>query len=389
MLTVRDIPSIKGLKDICIRAGRCFADNAIRWPYVAEEYELDQWLKGGEVVFITGINRRWTDDDFARLVGVLKRKNAAAIVVLTGSKHMPELKGTWLRLCDENQMPLLEQPYNLPMVTVTERISNAIVQDTFAQRSKQWFIQQLADSGIPPEAMTLEQAKHTGLPVDVNLSVAMLIPDKEQIGDLEAWLFLFREFLAQQKSPFPVVEYRNGWLLCLTESDSPEQKDSLKGWDLLMNRLTHQGLIASIGVSNGHSLEGFYRMVCEARQCAEFAARHFPGQLHHHQTFGLQRLFASVENTELLYDFCRRYLGVFFLSADSDMIAIKQTVTDYFNNLCSLRKTAETLRIHRNTVCYRLNKFEALTHLSLNDPNTRLCVQNALLMEVFILPHHD
>lgn len=260
MLTVRDIPTIQGLKDVQIRAGQQYADNHIRWPYIAEEYQLDPWLKGGEVVFITGINRHWSEDDLAKLVDVLKHKDAAALVVLTGSKHIPKLQNSWLALCEEKQLPLLEQPYSLPMVTVTERISNAIVQDTFAQRSKQWFIQQLIDSRIPPETITLEQAKQIGFPIDLNLSVAMIIPSGEHSTDLEAWYFALCEYLSQRQSPFPVIEYRNGWILCLPQPTTDKHPCSIENWEKLHRYLQTHNLMCSIGVSDGYQIAELSRM---------------------------------------------------------------------------------------------------------------------------------
>ncbi|MCE0495685.1 PucR family transcriptional regulator [Vibrio salinus] len=389
MLTVRDIPNIQGLSDIKIIAGQNHVENRIRWPYVAEEYQLEPWLKGGEVVFITGINRCWYDDDFSRLIDILKLKNAAAVIVLTGSKHIPSLKQSWRDLCDEKQVPLLEQPYHLPMVTVTERISNAIIQDTFSQRSKQWFIQQLIDARLPSENTTIDQAGQMGFPTDVNLSVALVLPGSEPDTNTDAWYFALCEFLTRHKSPFPVIEYRAGWILCLPQLTTDPLPYSIEIWEELQFFLKSHQFEASIGVSDGSRIEYLPRMVSEARQSAAFASQHIPGQVHHYQSFGLQRLFASVEDTDLLYDFCRRYLGDCFLCQEEELVTVKQTMIHYFNNLCSLRKTAESLNIHRNTVTHRLNKFKSLTHLSLNEPNTRLCVQNALLMEAFILPKYD
>lgn len=389
MLTVRDIPAIQGLSDMQIRAGHCFANQSIRWPYIAEEHQLGPWLKGGEVVFITGINRSWSHDDFAQLVQVLKDKKAAALIVLIGSKYIPDLQPSWVDICEENQLTLLEQPYYLPMVTVTERISNAIVQDTFSQRSRQWFFQQLIDSNKPPEAITLERARQIGLPVTSELSVAMILTAQENQQELELWDFVLSEFMVRSHSPFPVIDYQDGWILCLPKSEHHMTGLQLGGWEQLLNELRAHHLVAFIGVSDGESIAQLSRMVWQAKQAALSAREKCLAHVHHYHTLDLQRLFAAIENTELLYDFCRRYLGRCFLSEDHEITIIKQTVASYFTQLCSLRKTAKSLAIHRNTVTHRLNKFTQLTQLALDEPTTRLCVQNALLIEAYLLHQNE
>lgn len=52
----------------------------------------------------------------------------AGLVILTGDAYIGRLPAALLKLADQQQLPLLEQPYSLPMVTVTEVIGRAIVQ---------------------------------------------------------------------------------------------------------------------------------------------------------------------------------------------------------------------------------------------------------------------
>ncbi|WP_413284247.1 PucR family transcriptional regulator [Vibrio sp. MA40-2] len=388
MITVRDIPTIKGLESIRIRAGAEFADKAIRWPYLAEDHELDPWLVGGEVIFITGINRSWTDDEFICLLHSAKNKNAAAIILLTGSAHISALNLDWVTLANEHQLPLLEQPFSLPMVVVTERLSNAIIQSTFAQRSKEWFLTQLVENPTETEAIALEQARDIGLPHDSELSMAMVLPNTSASKSIESWKFILREFIAEQKSPFPVIEYRTGWLLCLVK-DHDNNQAKMEAWQHLHSMLQSKQLLSSIGVSDGFTLSKLNRLAFQAKQCTEFIHRHFRGQVFHYKTFGLQQLFAAVDDIERLHDFCHRYLGPYYQLNGEDVGQVKQTLRCYFTNLCSVRSTASDMGIHRNTVTARIQKFEQRTHLSLDDAGNRLAIQNALVIESFILPQTE
>lgn len=384
MLTVRDIPHIDELCSMVIRAGLESTNRAIRWPYIAEDHELSPWLKGGEVIFITGINREWNLEHFRRLVEISLQCHASAIVVLTGSLHIPNLEPKWVDICNKAKIPLIEQPYSLPIVTVTERLSNAIIQDSFSQRSKQWFIQQLATSNSPTQPIAMNQAQALGLDVLTELTVAMLLPKNSSINMNGSGLFVISEFLLRYNSPFPITEFYNGWLLIVPTDHMKCASFTSKGgeiWQQFKDELEQHQVDVSIGLSDGYALDQINQMAYEARQCAGFAQEQSQNGIYHYRSFGLHQLFAAIGDTQLQRDFCARYLGVFQHNQHSESETIKSTLRCYFEQLCSLRSTASHLGVHRNTITARLHKFEQLTGLSLNDHTHRLGIQNALLIE--------
>ncbi|MHA2937307.1 PucR family transcriptional regulator ligand-binding domain-containing protein [Vibrio sp. RC27] len=389
MLTVRDIPQIEGLNSMVIQTKSENVNRAIRWPYIAEDHNLSPWLKGGEVIFVTGINRQWTDHQFSQLVDTALRCHAPAIVVLTGSIHIPILNKTWCHICEQAGIALIEQPYSLPMVTVTERLSNAIIQDTFSQRSKQWFIQQLIHSSthVPPIALT--QARTLGLDCDVELTVAVLRTELPNDTVNESSVFVMQEFLLRYQSPFPITEIHNGWVLIVPTQSFDQPSYSEKGleiWHALKHDLSQHQLIVSIGLNDGGTLVDINRVTYQARQCADVANNSNQNGVYHHRSFGLQQLFAAVDDVQLKHDFCARYLGSLYRNQDIDSVTLKTTLRCYFEQLGALRQTASVLNVHRNTVTSRLHRFEAITGLSMTDATHRLGIQNALLIERAMFP---
>ena len=55
-LTIADVLALPGLESMRLRAGAAALDNVVRWPYVAENSGIAEWVLGGELVFVTGIN---------------------------------------------------------------------------------------------------------------------------------------------------------------------------------------------------------------------------------------------------------------------------------------------------------------------------------------------
>jgi hypothetical protein len=126
-LRCHDISNLPGLNSIRLQGGINAADNQVRWPYVAENRSFKNWIKGGELVFVTGISRHRDPANLAECLYEGKACNISGLVVLTGDAYINRLPASLYKLADKLELPLFEQPYSLPMVTVTETISRAIV----------------------------------------------------------------------------------------------------------------------------------------------------------------------------------------------------------------------------------------------------------------------
>jgi len=126
-LRCRDIPSLPGLEAIRLRGGSDAADNTVRWPYVAENRSFKEWVKGGELVFVTGISRHRSPQNLAECLYEGKACAISGLVVLTGDAYIGQLPNSLCALADQLAIPLFEQPYSLPMVEVTEAVGRAIV----------------------------------------------------------------------------------------------------------------------------------------------------------------------------------------------------------------------------------------------------------------------
>ncbi|WP_339807308.1 PucR family transcriptional regulator ligand-binding domain-containing protein [uncultured Marinobacter sp.] len=126
-LRCRDIPKLPGLESIKLRGGSTATNNPVRWPYVAENRSFRDWVKGGELVFVTGISRHRSPQNLAECLYEGKECGISGVIVLTGEAYIGQLPNTLSRLADKLSMPLFEQPYSLPMVEVTESIGRAIV----------------------------------------------------------------------------------------------------------------------------------------------------------------------------------------------------------------------------------------------------------------------
>lgn len=351
---------------------------------MAENREISPWLIGGELIFVTGINLRRTDADFCRLIDEAIAKAAAGILILTHSDYIAAIPDAVLDYAHRYDFALLEQPYSLPMVQVTELICNALLKAELGRHSLRHFISQLIEVPATPVSFIAQQAHELELDADQPLNVGLISPETD-IQDDGRWQFALNQWLHQRHGPYPPLPYASGWYLLLP-LDSPQSlSEQQQHWRVLIRELNQQGLRASLGVS--HCAEGLVALskaARQARQAQRFARQHSSSQLQHYQELGLNRLFAAIDDQDLLVSFCREQLGELFLDQHPQSVVLKHTLQCYFEHLGGLRQSAAALGIHRNTLNLRLEKAAKICRVDFNNAQQRLALQNALQLETFI-----
>ncbi|RBW43593.1 hypothetical protein DS885_13180 [Psychromonas sp. B3M02] len=383
MIKVQSLSLIPGLEEITLRAGQQGAENVIRWPYVAENNDIGDWISGGELIFVTGLNWQWQTEDFIKLIHLGKQKQASGLVILTNSPYIKNIPAQVLTVAEEIGFPIFEQPYSLPMVKVTELLSNSIIKSDLAHQSTRALMEHLLTSSSPAE-MTLIKAGEFGINTTGAFSIAMVVPKRLEKGDLSHCQFLLNQFLSDHQSEFPLLEYHQGWLLSFP-LQLDQQEQSLSKWNTLYKTLNQHGVSCNIGVSEGQGIQQLRRATQQAIQTVDFARYQETNHVFHYQYLGILQLFSGIEDYAQLNLFCRNNLGELYNRFDKQSELLKSTLSCYFKHLGSARQTASALNIHRNTLTHRLKRIELLTKNNLSDSQQRLCLQNALAMERLIL----
>lgn len=252
--------------------------------------------------------------------------------------------------------------------------------DDLKNKSAKWFIQHLASSLYVTD-LDLNKASELGINPNQALSIAFINLVDVESSSIITCQYLIEQFAREHKSPLPITEYHHGWLAVIPRIEQSESK-TLEFWQLLQDRLLENEYPSKIGVSDANTLERFSVSASQAMQSSAFGGG---GNLIHYNSLGIAQIFTKIENKNDLKYFCQQQLGNAFNSEDKQIKVLKLTLHCYFENLCSLRKTANELKIHRNTLTNRLEKFESLVGQDLNNAQQRLNIQTALLAERFLI----
>lgn len=162
-LSVREILQLPRLQALRLRAGGAGVQRSVRWPYLAQDASIAEWVRGGELVFVTGINTPHDEGDLLRRVREAHASDCAGLVILTGPLYIQRIPDRVLAEADRLGLPLIEQPYALPLVEVTEAIGSALVQAQMLGRSRQQLVKHLLEGDIADATVLEQRAQALGL----------------------------------------------------------------------------------------------------------------------------------------------------------------------------------------------------------------------------------
>ncbi|HEX6547953.1 MAG TPA: GAF domain-containing protein [Candidatus Dormibacteraeota bacterium] len=136
----------------------------------------------------------------------------------------------------------------------------------------------------------------------------------------------------------------------------------------------------SAGIGNlATSVDALARSHLEARQALRLSRRAgVRARVTSYRSLGAFRLLLEVQSPEVLRGFVEEVLGPLLKYSESRETPLLETLEALAGARWVRRAAARALAIHINSMSYRIERIEALTGLSLDDPETRVAIAIAL-----------
>ncbi len=401
-LSVEEILRLPGLESLALRAGARNVHRSVRWSYVAENVGIADWVMGGELVFVTGINHSRDEANLLQLVHEGVASGIAGIVILTGDEFIQRIPESVVHLAEVEGLPLIEQPYALKMVIVTHLIGTALVQMTQVKTSRRDILGQLLSGDYPSLDIVRRRAQHLELPLEVprrlvalRLSGVDTLFQQHEPEEAERALQLTRQRLLdhleswQQERPerLPVVIQGDLFVLLLADAERAELH-------ALAAELQQElaPLRAYLGLSaRADSCAEFPRALLEARQALDVAeGMQAPGGFCDYRELGVLRLLRAIPDRAVVEQFMKDTLGPLHETGRKQPHLLIETLDALVQENGNALKAAQRLGIHRNTLNQRIARIEALSGQSLDDAQFRLNTSVALLIwRMSTAPRHE
>ncbi|MGY2044458.1 PucR family transcriptional regulator [Pseudomonas pergaminensis] len=394
-LTIAEVLALPGLESMHLRAGAAGLENGVRWPYVAENSGIAEWVLGGELVFVTGINHPRDEANLLQLLDEACQRQVAGLVILTGPAYIQAIPQRLLEAAEAAGMPLIEQPYSLKMVLVTQAIGSALIQSEQLGRSRHDVLERLLTGDYQSLDLLLHRGVQLGLTLAGHWQVVQLQLEGSELlfaqGDaayVEAQLAWQHDAISrrlrQLSAGLPVLGRAGQWTLLLPAPDAVAalaNRQQLAGWLNPLNlRLAPLKLFIGLSAA-AHPPARLAQAQDEARQ-ALAAARRFSERagLCVYDELGMLKLLSGVRDRALLDHFLNERLGPLLRHDAHHGPSLMPTLEAWFHENGNLVAAAQRLVVHRNTLTHRIQRIEALCGLTLDNAYDRLDIGIALMI---------
>lgn len=394
-LTLADVLALPGLESMHLRAGAAGLDNRVRWPYVAENSGIAEWVLGGELVFVTGINHPRDETNLLQLLEEACERQVAGLVILTGPAYIQAIPQRLLDAAEAAGMPLIEQPYSLKMVLVTQAIGSALIQSEQLGRSRHDVLERLLTGDYQSLDLLLHRASQLGMALAGHWQVVQLQLEGSELlfaqGDAASVeVQLARQHdgisrrLRQLSAGLPVLGRAGQWTMLLPAPDAVAalaNRQQLANWLNPLNlRLAPLKLFIGLSAA-AHPPARLAQGQDEARQ-ALTAARRFSERagLCVYDELGVLKLLSGVRDRALLDQFLNERLGPLLRHDLHHGPSLMPTLEAWFHENGNLVAAAQRLAVHRNTLTHRVQRIEALCGLTLDNAYDRLDIGIALMI---------
>ena len=393
-LALDEILHLPGLQEMTVRAGARNLQRRVRWPYVAENEGIAEWVMGGELVFVTGINHPRGEANLLRLVEDGEAVGIAGMVILTGGTFIQTIPPAVIARAEQLGLPLIEQPYALKMVIVTHLIGTALVQMSQVRRSRNDILGQLLSGDYPSLAIARQRAAHLELALDEPRRVVALrllhvepLFERHGLAEGERLWQATRQALEDQleawcrERPGTVTAQLPGDLQVLLLADAADLPLTLAALHRQLSTVVGE-LALYMGLSSLAGDCAHYRQaLSEARQALDVAQHLRPANgFCDFSELGVLRLLQGIVDRSLIDDFVTQTLGPLIAPGRKQPHVLVHTLDALLKENGNGLKAAQRLGLHRNTINQRIQRIEQLSGQSLDDPLFRMNASVAMLV---------
>lgn len=402
LITCESILKLPYLEKMTLVAGKSGINKVIRWIHVVESPQVSEWVKGGELLFITGVVIKNDVGILLKFVNDLIDRNLSGLVINTGP-YIKETPREVKELADKFDFPIFELPFEVKLIDVTQSISRAIFMNKVEHESMHSFMKEIimGDSLFTDEI--LNRASAYGY--NPNKIYCAFVVDIDN----------FKNFIKQNKinEEDTIIEIKqnieqiilsvmNKWnrkVLYVIQGDSiilmmpirevrdKHDETAAIGEDIIKSvQEKLKNLTVSIGIGNKWSeLKDLRKSVSQAQKalkiikiCGEKSS------LREYRKLGIYRIFFDGNRQSEMKEIYYETLGKLIDYDSKNETNLVKTLEAYLSEGANLGKAAEKLFIHRNTMKYRMSRMEEILECNLRDINTLFDFNEALKIGKFL-----
>ncbi len=400
MASCKEIIELPSLRKLKLLGGREGLDRAVRWVHYIDLPDVLPWVRGGELLFITGIGLDHDENRLLELIRAIAKKNLAGLVISIGP-FMPVVPAAAIKLADELKFPLFELPWKVKLVEVTQEVSKYLVMRQIEEKSFNDLLENIIFDPVYEIPTLIRRAAYYGYDLSKPHQVGIV-----RAGNFESFLNEHHDEVAlmKLKERFEQIvrellnrHFRKS--LSMGRTDSlifmiPEKADDLNNQKgnvpVAQEIIDHcqkklPGLAVNIGLGNfftelKHAKTSFDQAQL-ALKFADFVGE--KNQVFQYTDLGVHKLLLELDGP-ILEAYYQDTIGPLADYDKAHNMELVNTLLSYLQESGNAMQTAKKLFIHKNTLAYRLQKIEKITGKNLAGMHDRVTLQMGLIIGSYL-----
>ena len=361
-------------------AGKGGLYNVVSWVHIIEDVEVSQFLNGNELVFTTGIgNIGKGSEAMISYIAALIESNASALVINIGP-YISKVDRKIIEYCDEKNFPLYVCPWETRLVDVTRGLCEKIFNSETNEKS---LVSNVKDYIFyPAERKRIQEIlERRGLQRDINYCVIFVGIDTSlrsvESDNQSLEIYARREIEKTQSGKYVLFWYERKLVIVTAGMSDSGQKELMNS--LLYYSNTRKRLYIAVS-SNEESLNSLDVNFERARDIYSMCVKKNVDILYYN-TLGIEKVLLSVKDKKVLNEIERTTLGGLIQYDKNNGTDLYDFLKIYIDNDGSVKKTADDLFIHRNTVNYKISKIENIINMDITKLDNLLLIKMVLDIE--------
>lgn len=369
VIKVRDLSKLNYLSNCKLVGGVDGLSKEVRWFWVCYTKEVSRWVKGKEIVFVTGVVD-WSEQDIQELMSQFYENNISAVVMLLEAYKLktPQIM---IDLANQYSIPLFELTEEIRVVDVTQSLARILLQSRSIEDQMGEVLRNCIFGHEIDFARNAQNLTSIGFSLNVNnylivMNMKNLISD----GDYLSAVDYYQSILNSVGLFGPLFIHRERYvILCVAEKENINIQHLVgQCHKFLKNIKEEKYLISAIGISNAFSnmgqLKSAYRHARNA--VTAYSVDDSNNVIPYDQLEPLLKLLFEIEDKEVI-DICLNEALNKLIDYDAqhntDFLI---TLQMYFEKDCNVVQASKALHIHRNTMLYRIERMNDMLGYDIN-----------------------
>lgn len=359
-----------------VLAGKSGLGNLVQWVHNLEDPRYVEWLRGGELIILTGIITKDDAKVLCRLMEQLFDKQVAAVAVSL-SEFIPVVPKEVCACCDRLGLPLLELPAHVRIVDISRSIGTTI------SNSQKWnderaillldllYGKRLSEKRLRRFGFHAQQHfrvvqvqllwEHSAVEAS-RLQGEMVFYEEENLL-YQAKTYIQEELQKQKQDCWLTAD--DDMILWLIETEPEKRVAPLLRYIMLCLQEKLPDTDIQVGVSEEFTDIRRLRSYAEHARKALFLnpQRDVEAPIAFYDDMVSYQLFEQARTSLDLNEMAARVLGNLLREEHRDLL---NSLRRYIEHDCNQKDAAKALFCHVNTLYFRLKKIERMLHRDLN-----------------------